>query len=81
MNTIEKIAMIWTLPAMIILAIGGFIIAAAVYLIRAVFVYTGTAGAGIYIIKGIRKKFQSWEWKTLQQRDEMMAEIDKMMNQ
>lgn len=73
--------MIWTLPAMIILAIGGFIIAAAVYLIRAVFVYTGTAGAGIYIIKGIRKKFQSWEWNSIQQSDAMMAEIDKLTNQ
>jgi hypothetical protein len=81
MNTIEKIAMIWTLPAIIILAIAGFFIAAAVYLIRAVFVYSGTAGAGIYIIKGIRKKFQSWEWNSIQQRDAMMAEIDKLTNQ
>ena len=81
MNTIEKIAMIWTLPAMIILAVAGFLVAAVVYLIRAVFVYTGTAGAGIYIIKGIRKKFQSWEWKSIQERDAMMAEIDKMTNQ
>lgn len=78
MNTIEKIAMIWTLPAMIVLAVAGFVIASIVYVIRLIFVFSGTAGAGIYIIKKIRKTFQSWEWQTIEKRDILMSEIDKM---
>jgi hypothetical protein len=81
MNTIEKIAMVWTLPAMIILAIIGFIAASIIYLIRAIFVFTGTAGASIHIVKTIRKKFQSWQWNAIMERDAMIAEIDQMTKQ
>jgi hypothetical protein len=77
MKTIEKIAVIWTAPLFAIAIIGLGIVSTVLYLLKAVWIYSGTAGASIMMIREVRKKFNRATWRRLQKTDEMMAEIDK----
>jgi hypothetical protein len=47
------------------------------YLLKAIWIYSGTAGASIMMVREVRKKFNRATWRRLQKTDEMMAEIDK----
>jgi hypothetical protein len=77
MKTIEKIAVIWTAPLFAIAIIGLGIVSTVLYLLKAVLIYSGTAGASIMMVREVRKKFNRATWRRLQKTDEMMAEIDK----
>ncbi len=77
MKTIEKIAVIWTAPLFAIAIIGLGIVSTVLYLLKAVWIYSGTAGASIMMVREVRKKFNRATWQRLQKTDEMMAEIDK----
>jgi uncharacterized membrane protein len=77
MKTIEKIAVIWTAPLFAIAIIGLGIVSTVLYLLKAVWIYSGTAGASIMMVREVRKKFNRATWRRLQKTDEMMAEIDK----
>lgn len=77
MKVIEKIAIIWVAPLFLagIIALGA--ISTVLYLLKIVWVYSGTAGASMTLIRGIRKQFNAAKWKRLQKTDELMAEIDR----
>jgi uncharacterized membrane protein len=77
MKTIEKIAVIWTAPLFAIAIIGLGIVSTVLYLLKSVWIYSGTAGASIMMVREVRKKFNRATWRRLQKTDEMMAEIDK----
>ena len=77
MKTIEKIAIIWVAPLFLagIIAIG--IISTIIYLLKMVWVYSGTAGASIMLVREIRRKFNAAKWARLQKTDSLMADIDR----
>lgn len=77
MKTIEKIAIIWVAPLFLagIIAIG--IISTIIYLVKMVWVYSGTAGASIMMVREIRRKFNAAKWARLQKTDSLMADIDR----
>jgi hypothetical protein len=77
MKTIEKIAIIWVAPLFLagIIAIG--IVSTIIYLVKMVWVYSGTAGASIMMVREIRKNFNQAKWKRLQKTDSLMADIDR----
>lgn len=77
MKTIEKIAIIWVAPLFFagIIAIG--IISTIIYVLKMVWVYSGTAGASIMMVREIRKKFNAAKWERLQKTDSFMADIDR----
>ena len=77
MKTIEKIAVIWTAPLFAIAIIGLGIVSTVLYLLKAVWIYSGTAGASIMMVREVRKKFNRATWRRLQKTDAMMADIDK----
>jgi hypothetical protein len=77
LNIMEKIAMIWTLPLAIVVSAILIAISIVVYLIRVVFVYSGTAGSAIWIISQIREKWNAKQWSNLRRRDQQIAEVDK----
>jgi hypothetical protein len=77
MKTIEKIAVIWTAPLFAIAIIGLGIVSTVLYLLKFFWIYSGTAGASIMMVREVRKKFNRATWRRLQKTDEMMAEIDK----
>jgi len=77
MKTIEKIALFWTAPLFAIAIIGLGIVSTVLYLLKFVWIYSGTAGASIMMVREVRKKFNRATWRRLQKTDEMMAEIDK----
>jgi hypothetical protein len=77
MKTIEKIAIIWVAPLFLagIIAIG--IVSTIIYLLKMVWVYSGTAGASIMLVREIRRKFNAAKWARLQKTDSLMADIDR----
>ena len=79
LNIMEKIAMIWTLPLAIVVSAISIVISIVVFLIRVVFVYSGTAGSAIWIISQMRKKWNAKQWENLRRRDQQIAEVDKIV--
>lgn len=77
MKTIEKIAIIWVAPLFLVGIIAIGIISTIIYLLKMVWVYSGTAGASIMLVREIRKNFNRAKWKRLQKTDSLMAEIDR----
>lgn len=77
MKIIEKIAIIWVAPLFLVAIIALGILSTIIYLLKIVWVYSGTAGASITIIQGIRKRFNAAKWARLQRTDSLMADIDK----
>lgn len=77
MKTIEKIAVIWVAPLFAIAIVALGIISTIIYLLKIVWVYSGTAGASIMMVQGIRKRFNAAKWKRLQKTDSLMADIDR----
>ena len=77
MKTIEKIALFWTAPLFAIAIIGLGIVSTVLYLFKLIWVYSGTAGASIKLVREVRKNFNRSKWRRLQKTDAMMAEIDK----
>ena len=77
MKIIEKIAIIWVAPLFLagIIALG--LISTIIYLLKMVWVYSGTAGASIMLVQGIRKRFNAAKWTKLQRTDKLMADIDR----
>ena len=79
LNIMEKIAMIWTLPLAIVISAALITISIAVYLLRVVFVYSGTAGSAIWIVNKIRETWNAKQWSNLRRRDQQIAEVDNIM--
>ena len=77
MKTIEKIAIIWVAPLFAIAIVALGILSTIIYLLKIVWVYSGTAGASIILVQGIRKRFNAAKWKRLQKTDSLMADIDR----
>lgn len=77
MKTIEKIAMLWTAPIFLAATIAVGVIATVIFLVRFVLVYSGTIGAALILISGVKKQFNAKKWERLQKRDAMMATIDR----
>jgi len=77
MKTIEKIAVIWVAPLFAIAIVALGILSTIIYLLKIVWVYSGTAGASIMMVQGIRKRFNAAKWKRLQKTDSLMADIDR----
>ena len=77
MKTIEKIAVVWVAPLFLIGIIAIGIVSTVVYLLKLVWVYTGTAGASIMMVQGIKKRFNAAKWRRLQKTDAMMAKVDR----
>lgn len=80
LNIMEKIAMIWTLPLAIVISAALIVISITVFLLRVVFVYSGTAGSAIWIVNKIREKWNAKQWANLRRRDQQTAELDKIVN-
>jgi hypothetical protein len=47
------------------------------YLLKIIWVYSGTSGAMLTLIKGVRKRWNSKIWERLERRDRLMAELDR----
>ena len=77
MKTVEKIAIIWTAPLFAIAIIALGIISTILYLLKIIWVYSGTSGAMLTLIEGIRKRWNSKIWERLERRDRLMAELDR----
>lgn len=77
LNIMGKIAMIWTLPLAIVISAILIVMSITVYLIRVVFVYSGTAGSAVWIISKMREKWNAKQWSNLRRRDQQIAEVDK----
>lgn len=77
MKTIEKIAVIWVAPLFAIAIVALGILSTIIYLLKIIWVYSGTAGASIMMVQGIRKRFNAAKWKRLQKTDSLMADIDR----
>jgi hypothetical protein len=77
MKTIEKIALFWTAPLFAIAIIGLGIVSTVIYLLKSIWVYSGTAGASVMLVREVRKNFNRAKWRRLKKTDAMMAEIDK----
>jgi hypothetical protein len=77
MKTIEKIAVIWTAPLFLIAIIALGTLSTILYLVKLIWVYSGTSGAMLTLIEGIRKRWNSKIWERLERRDRLMAELDR----
>lgn len=77
MKIIEKIAIIWVAPLFLVAIIALGALSTIIYLLKMIWVYSGTAGASIMLVKGIRKRFNAAKWTRLQQTDKLMADIDR----
>jgi hypothetical protein len=77
MKTIEKIAVVWVAPMFMIGIIAIGIVSTVLYLLKMIWVYTGTAGASIMMVQGIKKRFNAAKWRRLQNTDAMMAKVDR----
>lgn len=77
MKTVEKIAIIWTAPLFAIAIIALGTISTILYLLKIIWVYSGTSGAMLTLIEGIRKRWNSKIWERLERRDRLMAELDR----
>jgi hypothetical protein len=77
MKTIEKIAVIWTAPLFLVAIIALGTLSTILYLVKLIWVYSGTSGAMLKLIEGIRKRWNSKIWERLERRDRLMAELDR----
>jgi hypothetical protein len=77
LNIMEKIAMIWTTPMAFVVAVVLIAVSVIVYLLRVVFVYSGTAGAAIWYVSAIREKWIANKWDQLRKYDAQSAMLDK----
>lgn len=77
MKTIEKIAVIWTAPLFLVAIIALGTLSTILYLVKLIWVYSGTSGAMVTLIQGIRKRWNSKIWERLERRDRLMAELDR----
>lgn len=77
MKTVEKIAIIWTAPLFLVAIIALGTISTILYLLKIIWVYSGTSGAMLTLIEGIRKRWNSKIWERLERRDRLMAELDR----
>ncbi len=80
LNIMEKIAMIWTLPLAIVISAALIAVSITVFLLRVVFVYSGTAGSAIWIVNKIREKWNAKQWANLRRRDKQMSDLDQLIN-
>jgi hypothetical protein len=53
------------------------IVSTVIYLLKSIWVYSGTAGASVMLVREVRKNFNRAKWRRLKKTDAMMAEIDK----
>jgi hypothetical protein len=74
----EKIAMVWTLPLAVVITVVLITISIAVYLLRVVFIFSGTAGSAIWIIDKIKQRWKSHQWNKIRERDGVSSTIDSM---
>jgi len=78
LNIMEKIAMVWTLPLAVVITVVLITISIAVYLLRVVFIFSGTAGSAIWIIDKIKQRWKSHQWNKIKERDVVSSTIDSM---
>jgi len=78
LNIMEKIAMVWTLPLAVVITVVLITISIAVYLLRVVFIFSGTAGSAIWIIDKIKQRWKSHQWNKIRERDGVSSTIDSM---
>jgi hypothetical protein len=78
LNVMEKIAMIWTLPLAVVITVVLITVSIAVYLLRVVFIFSGTAGSAIWIIGKIKQRWKSHQWNKIRERDGVSSTIDSM---
>jgi hypothetical protein len=78
LNVMEKIAMIWTLPLAVVITVVLITVSIAVYLLRVVFIFSGTAGSAIWIIDKIKQRWKSHQWNKIRERDGLSSTIDSM---
>lgn len=78
LNLMEKIAMIWTLPLAVIITIVLIAASITVYVLRVIFIFSGTAGAAIWIIDKIKQRWKSHQWNKIRERDGLSSTIDSM---
>lgn len=77
MKTIEKIAVIWVAPLFLLAIIAIGIVSTIIYLLKLIFVFSGTAGAATKMISAVRQRFNAAKWERLQRHDALMAELDR----
>lgn len=73
------IAMIWTIPLAIVLTILFLTVSIAVYLVKLILVFSGTAESAIWIIEKIKQRWKTHQWNKIKQRDGVLSTIDSMM--
>jgi hypothetical protein len=77
MKTNEKIAIIWVAPMFLVGIIAIGIVSTILYLLKLIWVFSGTAGASMTMVSAIRKRFNAAKWERLKKTDSMLAEIDR----
>lgn len=78
LTIMEKIAMIWTLPLAVVITVVLITVSIAFYLLRVVFVFSGTAGSAIWIISKIKQRWKTHQWNKIKERDGVSSTIDSM---
>jgi hypothetical protein len=77
LNVIEKIAMLWVIPIAVAAVAFLTITGAAIWLLRAVLVYSGTIGALGWLAKEMQNRYKRSQWAKLKREDKEMRDFDK----
>lgn len=81
LNFFEKLAMLWVIPIAIAAVTFLTVTGAAIWLLRAVFVYTGTAGALGWVASQMVARYNASQWARLRKEDAQMRDLDRRFNQ
>jgi len=77
----EKFALVWTAPVTLAVVIAISILTLLIYLLKVVFVYSGTIGAAQYLFNDIQKKIKERQFKKIRREDKFQAEFDRAINE
>jgi hypothetical protein len=76
LSIIEKVAMIWTFPIMLIAFAGISIITISLVLISQILNFSGTIGASIYLFENVKSILAGRSLKKLLEEDEKKHNFD-----
>lgn len=80
LNMMEKLALLWVVPIAVAAVVFLTTTGAAIWLLRAVFVYTGTAGALGWMATQIQNRYKRSQWAKLKKEDAQMHEFERRFN-
>lgn len=73
----EKFAFIWTAPVTLAVVIAISILTLLIYLLKVVFVYSGTIGAAQYLFNDIQKKIKERQFRKIKREDRFQATFEE----